>query len=130
VGRSRAAVTNLLRLLALNEDVKRLLENGDLEMGHARALLALSGDVQSSAARIVVAKGLSVRETEQLVKQLQQEPKAKPVAKVDPDVRRLEQDLSDKLGAKVQIQDSKGKGKLLIHYNSLDELDGILAHLK
>jgi ParB family chromosome partitioning protein len=130
VGRSRVAVTNLLRLLALNEDVKRLLENGDLEMGHARALLALSGELQSSAARIVVAKGLSVRETEQLVKQLQQEPKAKPAAKVDPDVRRLEQDLSDKLGAKVQIQDSKGKGKLLIHYNSLDELDGILAHLK
>jgi len=130
VGRSRAAVTNLLRLLALNDEVKRLLENGDLEMGHARALLALTGELQSSAARIVVAKGLSVRETEHLVKQLQQEPKAKPAPKVDPDVRRLEQDLSEKLGAKVQIQDSKGKGKLLIHYNSLDELDGILAHLK
>lgn len=130
VGRSRAAVTNLLRLLALNEDVKRLLENGDLEMGHARALLALSGEVQSSTARLVVAKGLSVRETEQLVKQLQQGPKAKTPSKVDPDVRRLEQDLSDKLGAKVQIQDTKGKGKLVVYYTNLDELDGILAHIK
>jgi ParB family chromosome partitioning protein len=130
VGRSRAAVTNLLRLLALNEDVKRLLENGDIEMGHARALLALAGEVQSSAARTVAAKNLSVRETEQLVKQLQQGPKDKSPVKADPDVRRLEQDLSERLGAKVLVQDSKGKGKLVIHYNSLDELDGILAHLK
>jgi ParB family chromosome partitioning protein len=130
VGRSRVAVTNLLRLLALNEEVKRMLENGDLEMGHARALLALTGELQSSAARTVAAKGMSVRETEQLVKQLQQGPKEKVVPKVDPDVRRLEQDLSDKLGARVQIQDQKGKGKLVIQYNTLDELDGILAHIK
>jgi ParB family chromosome partitioning protein len=99
-------------------------------MGHARALLALTGELQSSAARTVAAKGMSVRETEQLVKQLQQGPKEKVVAKVDPDVRRLEQDLSDKLGARVQIQDQKGKGKLVIQYNTLDELDGILAHIK
>jgi ParB family chromosome partitioning protein len=130
VGRSRVAVTNLLRLLALSEEVKRMLENGDLEMGHARALLALEGEVQTSAARMVIAKGLSVRETEHLVKQLQQGPKAKPVTKVDPDVHRLEQDLSERLGARVLIQDAKGKGKLVIHYNTLDELDGILAHLK
>ncbi|MGE0080770.1 MAG: ParB/RepB/Spo0J family partition protein [Thiohalomonadaceae bacterium] len=130
VGRSRAAVTNLLRLLSLNEDVKRLLENGDLEMGHARALLGVEGELQSQAARTVVAKGLSVRETERLVRQLQAGPKPAPTPKVDPDVRRLEQDLSERLGAKVLIQDSKGKGKLVIHYNSLDELDGILSHIQ
>ncbi|MFA7618217.1 MAG: ParB/RepB/Spo0J family partition protein [Thiohalomonadaceae bacterium] len=130
VGRSRAAVSNLLRLLSLNEDVKRLLENGDLEMGHARALLGLEGGLQDQAARTVVAKGLSVRETERLVRQLQAGPKPAATPKVDPDVRRLEQDLSERLGAKVAIQDSKGKGKLVIHYNSLDELDGILNHIR
>lgn len=130
VGRSRAAVSNLLRLLSLNEDVKRLLENGDLEMGHARALLGLEGERQSQAARTVVAKGLSVRETERLVRQLQAGPKPAATPKANPDVRHLEQTLSERLGAKVLIQDSKGKGKLVIHYNSLDELDGILAHLK
>jgi ParB family chromosome partitioning protein len=130
VGRSRAAVSNLLRLLSLNEDVKRLLENGDLEMGHARALLGLEGERQSEAARTVTGKGLSVRETERLVRQLQSGPKPAPAPKVDPDVRRLEQDLSERLGAKVAIQDAKGKGKLVIHYNSLDELDGILSHIR
>ncbi len=132
VGRSRVAVSNLLRLLSLTEEVKRLLENGDLEMGHARALLALEGKQQSDAARNVVGKGLSVRETERLVKHLLEAPAEKAKAKpVDPDVRRLEQDLADKLGAKVVVQHgAKGKGKLLIEYNSLDELDGILAHIR
>lgn len=131
VGRSRAAVTNLLRLLSLTEEVKRLVENGDLEMGHARALLALEGDLQGKAARIIVGKGLSVRETEALVKRLQSEPGQKKEQPADPDVRQLEQNVSERLGARVAIQHGRqGKGKLVIHYNSLDELDGILEHLK
>ncbi len=134
VGRSRTAVSNLLRLLELNDDVKQLLEAGKLEMGHARALLALTGQAQSEAARAVVARGLSVRETERLVRRRQQENKARPAApapKADPNIRRLEQDLSERLGASVSLQHgSKGKGKLVISYNSLDELDGILAHIR
>jgi ParB family chromosome partitioning protein len=133
VGRSRASVSNLLRLLSLNEDVKRMVENGDLEMGHARALLSLSGDSQSVIARSVVGKGLSVRETERLVKRTLENPSGqqREEKKVDPDIRRLELDLGDKIGAKVAIQHgTKGKGKLVIQYNSLDELDGILAHIK
>ncbi len=133
VGRSRAAVSNLLRLLTLNEDVKRLLEEGKLEMGHARALLGLEGGPQSQAAHSVVTKGLSVRETEHLVQRLQTQPKprmasAKPL---DPNIRKLQQDLSEKLGTSVVFhQGNKGKGKLVIQYNSLDELEGILAHIK
>ncbi len=133
VGRSRAAVTNLLRLLDLNGDVRLMLENGDLEMGHARALLGLSGDQQSQAARQVVAKGLSVRETEQLVRRLQSATpeKSQQSKAVDPDIRRLQDDLTAQLGAMVRIQHSaRGKGRLVVHYNSLDELDGILAHIK
>ena len=131
VGRSRAAVTNLLRLLTLNPDVALLLEHGDLEMGHARALLGLAGEKQSEAARTVVARGLSVRETENLVRRLQSEkPKAPPRAP-DPDIRRLQESLSERLGAAVRIDHgNKGKGKLVIAYNSLDELDGILGHIK
>lgn len=133
VGRSRASVSNLLRLLSLNEDVKRMVENGDLEMGHARALLSLGIDLQSKVARTVVSKALSVRETERLVKRTLEQPGGEPKTekKVDPDIRRLEQDLGDKIGARVAIQHgSKGKGKLVIQYNSLDELDGILEHIK
>jgi len=134
VGRSRASVSNLLRLLSLTDDVKRMLENGDLEMGHARALLSLQGKQQSEVARAVVGKGLSVRETEKLVKRTLENPDGKPKKaeqSVDPDIRRLEQDLGDKIGAKVAIQHgAKGKGKLVIQYNSLDELDGILDHIK
>ncbi len=133
VGRSRAAVSNLLRLLELEEEVRTLVEHGDLEMGHARALLALQGEVQRDAARHVAAQGLSVRETERLVKRQQEQPPGKSVNKsesVDPNVRRLEEELSNKLAAKVNIQQgSKGKGKVVIHYNSLDELDGILIHM-
>lgn len=136
IGRSRASVTNLLRLLELNDDVKRALERGQLEMGHARALLGIKGPRQSAAATQVMSRGLSVRETERLVRQMQQEEEGRkpPVARpgaVDPDVRRLQDDLADRLGAKVQIQPgNRGGGRLVIAYHSLDELDGILAHIK
>ena len=134
VGRSRAAVSNILRLLSLNKDVRLLLENGDLEMGHARALLTLEGELQSKTARDVVARGLSVRETEQLVGRLRETPAKKSKASaqtVDPNILRLQDELADKLGAKVAVQHANsGKGKLVVHYNSLDELDGILAHIK
>ncbi len=133
VGKSRTTVTNLLRLLELNSDVKDYIHNRKMEMGHARALLGLKERAQSEAAQQVVAKGLSVRETEKLVRRLQDEPKGKTAAKSttqeDPNVRRLQGDLSDKLGARVDIQQSSsGKGKLVITYNSLDELEGILEH--
>ena len=135
VGRSRTAVTNLLRLLGLQDEVKRLVENGDLEMGHARALLGLEGRAQSEAARHVAAKGLSVRETERLVGRMQGEAegtkKPRKAPEADPDVQRLEQEVSERLGAKVAVQQGKkGTGKLVIHYNSLDELDGILERIR
>ncbi len=135
VGRSRAAVTNLLRLLSLSEEARQLLEKGKLEMGHARALLALEPLQQSQAARQVVARRLSVRETEQLVRKLLKpsEPDVNLAGKgsIDPDTRQLQEQLSEKLGARVQFQHSaKGKGKLVINYNNLEELDGILQHIK
>jgi ParB family chromosome partitioning protein len=131
VGRSRAAVSNLLRLLDLAGEVRTLLENGDIEMGHARALLALQGEGQTQAARLVVARGLSVRETERLVRRMLQEPAEARVVAADPDTRRLQDDLAQRLGARVSIQHSaRGKGQLVIQYNSLDELDGILAHIR
>ena len=132
VGKSRSTVTNLLRLMTLEEDVRRLVEHGDLEMGHARALLALAGNDQSQAGRSVVAKGLSVRQTEALVRNLLAK-KDKPAEQkhIDPNIRQLQDDLAQRLGAKVQIQHSaRGKGKLVLAYNSLDELDGILSHIK
>ncbi len=132
VGKSRSTVANMLRLMTLQEDVRRLLEHGDLEMGHARALLGLEGSDQSQAARTVVGKGLTVRQTEALVRNWSAK-KTQPAsdASVDPNIRHLQDDLSQRLGAKVKIQNSaKGKGKLVLHYNSLDELDGILSHIK
>ena len=131
VGRSRAAVSNLLRLLDLEDDVKALVEQGELEMGHARALLALSGKKQLEAARQVINRGLTVRATEGLVKSLQRPAPAKPPkASKDVNIQRLETDLSDTLGARVAVRQGRGgKGKLEISYNSLDELDGILAHI-
>jgi ParB family chromosome partitioning protein len=133
VGKSRTTVTNLIRLLDLNAEVKQLVENGNLEMGHARALLGLAGGVQTEAANQVAAKGLSVRETEALVRRLNQ-PKApaKPeAADEDPDVRRLLSDLTERLGAKVALQQgSGGKGRLVISYNNLEELEGILDHIR
>ena len=128
VGRSRAAVSNLLRLLDLEDAVKDMVEQGDLEMGHARALLALSGAKQVEAARQVVSRGLTVRATEGLVKSAQRPQPAKPPAvKKDANIKHLETSLSDKLGASVTLRQGRGgKGKLEISYNSLDELDGIL----
>ncbi len=136
VGKSRTTVTNLLRLLELNEDVKRLIETGKIEMGHARALLGLQAQVQSEGAREVVKKGLSVRETERLVRRLQGAPSGDPAgsgapAREDPDISRLQRDLSERLGAQVRLQQgAKGRGKLVIAYNSLDELEGILEHIR
>ena len=133
VGRSRAAVSNLLRLFDLNNDVKDMLERRDIEMGHARALLGLSGSLQSETARKVVAKGMSVRETEQWVRRLLTAgPRRKSNIKtLDPDVRRLQDDLSAKLGASVTIQHAvSGKGKFVVQYNNLEELEGILSHIK
>ncbi len=131
VGKSRTTVTNLLRLIALADDVKIMLEHGDLEMGHARSLLTLDELDQREVARQVVARGLSVRQTEALVRKIQQEQtKAVPAQAPSPDVRHLEEGLAEHIGVPVQLQQSaKGKGKLVLSYNSLDELDGILAHL-
>jgi ParB family chromosome partitioning protein len=132
VGRSRAAVTNLLRLLDLDAVVKEMVERRELEMGHARALLALSGRQQVDAARQISARGLSVRATETLIKQLQQPHPGKPApAPKDPNIQHLETSLSDRLGASVTIRPGRGgRGKLEISYNSLDELDGILEHIR
>ena len=135
VGRSRASVSNLLRLQDLSDKVKPLLEDRQIEMGHARALLALSNAVQQlDAARQVIKKGLSVRETERLVKQMLDGGGSRPAKKSpaqNADIRRLEIEVSEKLGAKVSVDHtSKGAGKLVINYNSLDELDGILKHIR
>lgn len=130
VGKSRATVTNLLRLNQLNEDVKLLLEHGDIEMGHARALLALLDEQQSDAARLVAAKQLTVRETENLVRRILEPKQADTEKARDPDVIALEQRLSDRFAAPVQISyNKKGKGNLVIAYSSLDELDGIINKL-
>jgi ParB family chromosome partitioning protein len=136
VGRSRAAVSNLLRLQELSDKVKPMLESRQLEMGHARALLGISNAVQQyDAARQVVKKGLSVRETERLVRHMLDKATATkaeaPAASGNADIRRLEIQVSEKLGAKVRVSHTrKGSGKLVISYNSLDELDGILKHIK
>ncbi|MDR6228197.1 ParB family chromosome partitioning protein [Pseudomonas sp. SORGH_AS199] len=132
VGKSRSGVTNLLRLLALAEDAKEMLARGELEMGHARALLGLPKARQAEGARHVVARGLTVRQTEALVRQWLSgtEPEEK-AAVVDPDISRLEQRLAERLGANVQIRHGeKGKGQLVIRYTSLDELQGVLAHIR
>ncbi len=136
VGRSRAAVSNLLRLQELGDKVKPMLETRQLEMGHARALLGISDAVQQlDAARQVVKRGLSVRETERLVRRMLEKAGTKKAAKSatskDANIRRLEIEVSEKLGAKVRLDHTKkGSGKVVISYNSLDELDGILKHIK
>jgi ParB family chromosome partitioning protein len=133
VGRSRAAVTNLLRLLELAEDVRRLVRERKLDMGHARALLPLPPALQREAAHQVLLRGLSARETEELARRLQQAanvpaPTDKPL---DPNIRLLQDDLSVRLGARVRVRHAtSGKGCVVIHYNSLDELDGILSRVK
>ena len=132
VGKSRVTVSNLLRLIALPDEIKTLLSHGDLEMGHARALLGLPLEQQVEGARHVVARGLTVRQTEALVRQwLNDKQVAKTEPKGDPDIQRLEQRLAERLGSPVQIRHGqKGKGQLVIRYNSLDELQGVLAHIR
>ena len=132
VGKSRSAVTNLMRLTSLEAPVQQLLQKAEIELGHAKCLLGLEGNSQIQAARTVASKKLTVRQTEALVKQLQNpSPKKDTQPTPNQDIENLQQDLSDKLGAKVSIQhSSKGSGKLVITYNSVDELDGILGHIK
>lgn len=131
VGKSRVTITNLLRLMSLADDVKLLLERGDIEMGHARALLGLPAEQQTEAARQVVAKGLTVRQTEALVRQWLNPRQESGAVRSNPDIERLQQDLAERIGADVKIQHgAKGKGKLVISYSSLDELDGVLMHIK
>ncbi len=134
VGRSRTAVTNLLRLIDLEEKTKELLDQRQLDMGHARALLALNGSLQIETAQKVAKNQFSVRETERLVKKLNT-PDADKTKSASPqkalEVLKLEESLAEKLGAKVSIQyNTKGKGKLIVEYNNLDELDGILEHIR
>jgi len=133
IGRSRVGVSNLLRLLDLGDEARALVERGELDMGHARALLALKGDVQSQAAREVVSKELTARQTEELVRRIKTPADSKPASAQtdDPDVRRLVEKLGEQLGARVQILSGPGgKGRLVIYYTSLDELDGILGRIK
>lgn len=134
VGKSRTTVSNILRLNGLEPSVKLLLEHGDIDMGHARALLAVDGEFQEELAKLVAEKGLTVRDTERLVKKSQEQdtaPEKLPTeAKLDPDVQRLEVSLSDRLGTKVKIDHNKqGKGKVVISFHDLEQLDGILSHI-
>jgi ParB family chromosome partitioning protein len=133
VGRSRAAVSNLLRLMDLADEVKELLEQRRIEMGHARALLGLTSRRQQiEVAALVAKKSLSVRDTEGLVRRIMNpHPATREAPPADPDISRLERELADKLGAKVAFQHTaSGKGKLVVSYNSLDELEGILGHIQ
>ncbi|ASG64648.1 ParB/RepB/Spo0J family partition protein [Idiomarina piscisalsi] len=131
VGKSRTTVTNLLRLNNLEEGVKVLLERGDIELGHAKLLLALQGEQQADVAQQIVAKDMTVRDAEKLVRRTIDPPKQPEKPEPDANIEHLETKLSETLGAKVQINHGrKGKGKLVINYTSLDELDGILTHIK
>lgn len=131
VGRSRVGVTNMLRLLELAEPVKQWLQEGKLNMGHARALLTLPASRQLEFGKMIVARGLSVRAVEQMAQGAVQEKPAAGKSRKDPDVARLEQSLADQLGARVEIQYSRdGKGKVVIHYSSLEQLEGILNQIR
>lgn len=133
VGRSRATVTNLLRLLELSEEVGQLVRERKLDMGHARALLPLPPALQREAAQQVLLRGLSARETEQLARRLQQSNTAPttPIPSLNPDIRLLQDNLSERLGARVRVRHgASGKGSVVIQYNSLDELDGVIARIK
>jgi ParB family chromosome partitioning protein len=131
VGRSRAAVSNLLRLLELGEDVKKHVDTGKLSMGHARAMLGMPERQQRQLANEIIAKDLSVRETEKRVRTALTPAKPKAEKRADPDIARLEQELSDRFGAKVQIDHSNsGKGKLVLFYRSSDEFEGILKKIR
>ena len=131
IGRSRTAVTNLLRLLMLQSDVQDMLEKKLFDMGHARALLSVPENDQLRAAQVIVKERMSVRQAEQWVKRFleRQDAPSKAPSRKNTEIMRLEEKLADALGAKIKIKDSGGKGKLLIHYHSLDELDGIIAHI-
>jgi ParB family chromosome partitioning protein len=132
VGKSRTSVTNLLRLIALDTEVKKLLENGDIEMGHARSVLSLESLQQREIAQQVVTKGLSVRQTEALVRRLLEDKNKTPSTGTEfsTDISKLEEDLGQKIGVPVMVQhNAKGRGRLILKYNSLDELDGILKHM-
>ena len=130
VGKSRTTVTNLLRLNNLNDEVKTFLENGDIEMGHARALLSLADSLQASAARTVAAKELTVRETEALIKKIQNPSEEKPAKEKDETSTSIEEDLTTKLGLKVAVShNKKGKGKLVISYANLAELKDFIAKI-
>mgnify|MGYP000747659232 CR=1 FL=1 len=129
VGKSRTTVTNLLRLNQLNEDVKRFVEHGDLDMGHARALLALSGPAQSELAKLVAQKGLTVRDTEKLVQKTLEPAKTKVEPVRDPQFGYLERQISEKIGNQVQLQPGKkDSGKLVISYDNLADLDRVLGY--
>lgn len=131
VGKSRTTVTNLLRLIDLQAEVKKMLLSRQLEMGHARALLSLSGDQQPVAAKKIAREGLSVRAAEKLVKAMQSEKPAPAVKTVDADIVRLQDELSAKIGARVILSHQQnGKGKLIINYSSLDELEAVMGHIK
>ena len=131
VGKSRSAIANLLRLLQLSEPVRLMLERGDLEMGHARSLLALDEETQLHLAREVVAKGLSVRQTEELVRKSQSTTKVVTKKVPNAEINNLQDRLSGTIGAAVSIkQSAKGKGKLTISYATLDQLDSIIARLE
>ena len=134
VGKSRSAVTNLMRLANLESAVQKQLELGEIELGHAKCLLVLSGNAQVMAGREIAANSMSVRQTETLVKRIHLSGSVMPVEKTkqaDPDILRIQQELSEKVGAPVKIQhSSKGSGNLVIKYHSVDELEGILAHIK
>ncbi|CAH9019950.1 ParB/RepB/Spo0J family partition protein [Candidatus Nitrosacidococcus sp. I8] len=131
VGCSRASISNLLRLLTLDGEIRSHVEKGDLEMGHARALLSLDNTVQGKIANKIIQERLSVRDTENLVRRMQQESQSKQSLSNDPDIRKLEEELAERLGAVVQLQHlSGGKGKILIRYHSMDELDGILTRIR
>ena len=134
VGKSRSAVTNLMRLASLESAVQKQLELGEIELGHAKCLLALSGNTQVMAGREIAANSMSVRQTETLVKRIHLSGSVMPVEKTkqaDPDILRIQEELSEKVGAPVKIQhSSKGSGKLVIKYHSVDELEGILVHIK
>lgn len=133
VGKSRTAVSNLVRLLRLQPAVKNMVENGQLEMGHARALLSLEGAQQVDVAKGIVARQLSVRQAEAWVKSLLESSSMETAmpAEIDPNIKKLQHDLSDKLCARVVIRHQpKGKGQLVVHYNSVDELDGILGRIQ
>jgi ParB family chromosome partitioning protein len=130
VGRSRTAVTNLLRLLNLTKPVQTMLMDGELEMGHARALLALTHGKQVDGAHDVVKRGLSVRETERMVARMLKDKAAKPEPQKDRDVLRLEEELSERLGARVSIRAGrKGSGRLVVEFASLDQLDDLIQRL-